>query len=207
MNDERLKFEKEVVGFLEVNCYMVPSGSGKLLYIIDPGASPESIAAKARSFEVDEYVILLTHAHIDHISAVPELMDILPVSKLLLHEDDSTLYESPANELPPVMPALKTRPTPSHDFDSTDFTLIHTPGHTRGSVCYHFKAINAVFTGDTLFRSSVGRTDLPGGDGEAIINSIRGRLFTLPDDTPVFPGHGPSTTIAYEKRNNPYVQA
>ena len=198
-------FKTQAVGFLEVNCYMIPSETEKRVYIIDPGASPDSVADSAKSFGFDDYVILLTHAHIDHISAIPELMELLPVSNFLLHESDMGLYQSPANELPPIMPALEIHPVPSHDFSSRDFRVILTPGHTPGCVCYHFESLNALFSGDTLFNTSIGRTDLPGGDGEAIVKSIREKLFTLPDDLDVYPGHGAPTTIGFEKQNNPYV--
>ncbi|NOY75939.1 MAG: MBL fold metallo-hydrolase, partial [Kiritimatiellaeota bacterium] len=117
MSDTGRRFKTEVVGFLEVNCYMISSESGDTLYIIDPGASPDSVAETARSFGLNDYVILLTHAHIDHIGAVPELMDALPASRLLLHQDDLGLYESPVNELPPIMPALERHPKPAHDFN------------------------------------------------------------------------------------------
>jgi glyoxylase-like metal-dependent hydrolase (beta-lactamase superfamily II) len=205
LNKRSQSFKTVPVGFLEVNCYVIPSDTENLVYIIDPGASPDKIANLAKSFGCDDYVILLTHAHIDHISAIPELMELLPVSQFLLHKSDLGLYKSPANELPPIMPALETHPTPSHDFTSCDFRIIHTPGHTPGCVCYHFESINALFSGDTLFNNSIGRTDLPGGDGVKIIKSIREKLFTLPDDLKVFPGHGNSTMIGIERKNNPYA--
>lgn len=204
-NEILRSFKTQSVGFLEVNCYMIPSETERCVYIIDPGASPDSIADSAKSFGFDDYVILLTHAHIDHISAIPELMELLPVSNFLLHESDISLYQSPANELPPIMPALESPPIPSHDFSSCDFSVIHTPGHTPGCVCYHFESLNALFSGDTLFNSSIGRTDLPGGNGKMIVKSIREKLFTLPDDLNVYPGHGTPTTIDFEKQNNPYV--
>lgn len=199
------EFEIEVVGFLEVNCYLVPSETDKCLYIIDPGASPDAVAKKAQSFGFDDYQILLTHAHIDHISAIKELMDKLPVSKLFLHKDDILLYRSPANELPPIMPALLNPPDPETEIASTDFEVIHTPGHTRGGVCYYFKGIPALFSGDTIFYSSIGRTDLPGGSHEMLLKSIKEKLFVLPDDLNVYPGHGDSTVIGDEKKHNPFL--
>jgi hydroxyacylglutathione hydrolase len=200
-----VEFVKEVVGFLEVNCYLVPSETDGCVYIIDPGASPDSIAEKAKSFGLDDYCILLTHAHIDHISALKELMDTLPVSRLYLHKDDILLYKSPANELPPLMPTVVNPPEPATEISSADFQVIETPGHTRGGVCYYFKNIPALFSGDTIFCSSIGRTDLPGGNSEILLKSIKEKLFVLPDDLKVYPGHGPFTTIGAEKTTNPFL--
>ncbi len=199
-----MDFKKEVVGFLEVNCYIIPSEKDDCVYIIDPGASPDRIAESAKSFGMSDYKILLTHAHIDHISAIKEVMTLLPVSTLYLHKDDISLYRSPANELQPLMPAVNDPAEPVHEIESCAFRIIHTPGHTRGGVCYYFDCNSALFSGDTLFRSSVGRTDLPGGDTEMLLNSIKENLLILPDDTAVYPGHGPATTICLEKTENPF---
>lgn len=208
MNDKKSNnksFTKEVVGFLEVNCYLIPSETEKCVYIIDPGASPDRVAKSAAKFGFNEYRILLTHAHIDHISAVKELMTLLPISKLYLHKDDILLYKSPGNELPPLMPAVYDPPKPDTEIESCVFRIIHTPGHSRGGVCYYFENIPALFSGDTLFCESIGRTDLPGGDMEILLKSIRKELFSLPDDLKVYPGHGPSTTIGDEKQGNPFL--
>ena len=199
-----MKFAKEIVGFLEVNCYLVPSETDKCLYIIDPGSSPDAIVKKAQIFGFDDYCILLTHAHIDHISAVKELTDRLKISRIYLHKEDIFLYKSPANELPPLMTALVNPPDPITKITSNDFQIIETPGHTRGGVCYYFKNIPALFSGDTIFSSSIGRTDLPGGDTEMLLNSIKKKLFILPEDLKVYPGHGPPTTIGKEKATNPF---
>ena len=128
-------------------------------------------------------------------------MNLLPVSKLFLNQEDHPLYNSPANELQPLMPALNDPPQPDTEIESCEFRIIHTPGHTRGGVCYYFENIPAIFTGDTLFRSSIGRTDLPGGNTETLYNSIREKLFTLPDNLRIFPGHGAPSTIGEEKLN------
>ncbi|MBN1865309.1 MAG: MBL fold metallo-hydrolase [Victivallales bacterium] len=199
------KFDTVVVGFLEVNCYIVPSAADKCVYIIDPGASPGKIADAAKKIACDDYRILLTHGHIDHIGGVAELHSLLPVTSVFMHQDDTNLYNSPANELPPLMPALKNPVQPRNDFESRDIRLIHTPGHTRGCVCYYLEHSKILFSGDTLFFESVGRTDLPGGSSKELISSIRGKLLSLPDDVDVFPGHGPATSIAHEKKTNPFI--
>ena len=198
-------FLVEKVGFLEVNCYIVPSENDNCVYIIDPGASPVKVAEKARSCGFNTYKILLTHAHIDHISALKEIMQMLDTEFLYLHKDDMLLYKSPANELQPLMPALKEHPEPIHHFETSEFEIIHTPGHTLGGVCFYSKNLNTVFTGDTLFKNSIGRTDFPGGNLESLLHSIKNKLFTLPDDTKVCPGHGDFSSIKEEKSFNPFL--
>lgn len=198
------------VGFLEVNCYLVPSVKDNCLYIIDPGGEAEKIIKKAKSFLLDDYKILLTHAHIDHIGAVGEMMERLPVSNLFIHKDDLQLYRSPKNALLPFLPALKDIPEPSKivktdPVTANNFQIIHTPGHTRGGTCFYFEEFPALFSGDTIFCNSIGRTDLPGGDLATLLTSIRTKIFTLPDDLQIFPGHGPSTTVKDEKKSNPWV--
>jgi len=205
MSENKLEFTTIPVGFLEVNCYIIPSEKDGCVYIIDPGASPDKIAAAAESFGKKDYRILLTHAHIDHMSAVRDVMDKLAVSLFYLHEDDILLYKSPANELQPLMPAVKNPPKPAHAAENCEFSIIHTPGHTRGCVCYYFEDAGVLFSGDTLFRNSVGRTDLPGGDSDMLVSSIREKIYALPDDVDVFPGHGPATSVGHEKEFNQFV--
>ena len=195
----------EIVGFLGVNCYIIPSEKDGCVYIIDPGAFPEKVAESAKSFGMSDYKILLTHAHIDHISAVKELMGLLDISTFYLNEADLPLYNSPANELQPLMPAIVDPPVPVNEISSEEFIVIPTPGHTRGGVCYYFEDEKTLFSGDTLFQNSIGRTDLPGGDTELLLKSIKEKLFVLPDETAVFPGHGPATTIGLEKEDNPFI--
>ena len=192
------------VGMLEVNCYLVTGKSGTL-YIIDPGDNAEETAEAAKEFNAPEKVILLTHGHVDHISGIRKTMNLLGISKVFIHEDDIPLYKSPDNHLLPFVPAAKELPEPEPVHDTDDFTVIHTPGHSRGGCCFYFKDMNTVFSGDTIFMYSVGRSDLPGGDQDALIKSINEKIMTLPPDTVIYPGHGPSTTVADEKCGNPYL--
>ena len=191
-------------GMLEVNCYLVKGKSGTL-YIIDPGGDAEDIAKAAKEFDATEKVILLTHGHVDHISGIRKTMDLLGISKVFIHEDDIKLYKSPDNHLMPFVPAAKDLPEPEIVHDTEDFTVIHTPGHSRGGCCFYFKDMNTLFSGDTIFMYSIGRSDLPGGDQDTLIKSINEKIMTLPPDTVLYPGHGPSTTVADEKRGNPYI--
>lgn len=193
------------VGFLQVNCILLECPADDTLYIIDPGSEPERIAAAAESSGMGRKAILLTHAHVDHISAVPELAGHFRMDRVYLHPDDLKLYRSPDNALPPVMPAVKNLPEPEAGLKSEEIRIIHTPGHTRGGVCFHLPGSGLLFSGDTLFRASIGRTDLPGGNHESLLRSIRGKLFNIPDHTTVVPGHGPETSIEYEKKQNPWL--
>lgn len=199
-------FATVVVGAFEVNCYLVPSPDKKTLYIIDPGGDAQDIIAAASAFSCQKAVILLTHCHADHIGAVGEVAKRLNITELYIDPADSAMYASPANCFPPYLPAAENLLTPSEwPPQTTDFEILHTPGHTPGGVCYYFREYNALFTGDTLFRASVGRTDFPGGDTATLMESISGRLMTLPDSLEIYPGHGYPSTIGFEKQNNPYL--
>lgn len=200
------KFACINVGIFEVNCYLVPSPSGKILYVIDPGGDVEEIVNAAKSFSYEEAVILLTHAHIDHIAAAGKCAELLKVKRLYLHPEDLPLYQSPDNALMPYYPPAENLPVPEKNPpEDPALEILHTPGHTPGGVCYYFAAYNALFSGDTLFRASVGRTDLPGGNTETLLASLKKILTTYGDPVEVFPGHNYSTTIGFEKKNNPFI--
>jgi glyoxylase-like metal-dependent hydrolase (beta-lactamase superfamily II) len=198
-------FTVEVVGMLDVNCYLVPVETSCKLYIIDPGGDTDRIVSAAKKYDFDEAVILLTHAHVDHISAVREVVDALNISKVFVHKGDINLYKSPNNHLMPYIPAAENLPEITSEISGDDFEVIETPGHSQGGVCYYFKQIPAVFVGDTIFSNSIGRTDLPGGNHAQLIKSIKEKLMTLPDDLKLYPGHGPATTVGSEKKFNPYL--
>ena len=198
-------FVVEVVGMLDVNCYLVPIAESRRLYIIDPGGDAETVIAAAKKIIYDEAIILLTHAHVDHISAVCDVAKALDVSKIYLHKGDISLYESQNNHVMPYIPAATDLPETTETISGNDFEIIETPGHSQGGVCYYFKQIPAVFVGDTIFNNSVGRSDLPGGNHEQLIASIKAKLMTLPDELKLYPGHGQPTTVANEKKFNPYL--
>jgi len=198
-------FTVEVVGMLDVNCYLVPIEESRRLYIIDPGGDTETVVAAAKKFTYDEAIILLTHAHVDHISAVRDVAKALGISKIYLHKNDVSLYKSPNNNLLPYIPTAEDLPEITDTIPGNDFEIIETPGHSPGGVCYYFKQIPAVFVGDTIFSNSVGRSDLPGGNHEQLIASIKAKLMALPDDLKLYPGHGQATTVGSEKKFNPYL--
>jgi glyoxylase-like metal-dependent hydrolase (beta-lactamase superfamily II) len=194
----------EIVGMLDTNCYLVPTM--KRLYVIDPGAEADSIFTSAKKYGSLEPIILLTHAHVDHIGGIGELAMNLGVTQVYLHRADLRLYNSPDNHLQPFVPLAKDLLVPAHTIVQDDFVVIETPGHTPGGVCFLFHHLPALFTGDTLFAGSIGRTDLPGGDYDMLMASITEKILSLPDELRVYPGHGNATSIAKERHNNPYLQ-
>ncbi len=195
----------ETVGMIETNCYLVQLEEGHRLYIIDPGAEPDNIIRAATKFNFGDAVILLTHAHVDHISGIRGVMDALKIDTVYLHPGDLGLYNSPDNHLMPFIPPAKKLPVPVSTMAETDFSILETPGHTTGGTCFYFKPLNALFAGDTLFAGSIGRTDLPGGNMNTLIKSIRNKLLILPDSVKVYSGHGSATTVGCEKLHNPYL--
>ena len=193
------------VGPIGENCYLVQLEEKRHLYVIDPGADAPEIVAAARDLApVDSVRILLTHAHVDHIGAVGAVARELGAEQVMLDPADVALYHSPYNAIPPVLPPARDLPE-TVDFTSEgDFEVLRVPGHTPGGCAFLFGG--ELFCGDTLFSGSIGRTDLPGGDYETLMESIRTRLLPLPPETRVYPGHGCATTIGMEKSGNPYLK-
>lgn len=205
-----LSFMRLVLGDLGTNCYIIGNPDSKEAFVIDPDDGPAVVdTLKERGLTC--IGILLTHGHSDHIHGVQTLMDTYGAPVYIHERDLPCLYDPQVN-----LSALHGRPVTitggtiktvkdgQHiGSGKMDFQVLETPGHTVGGVCYYMSP--AVFVGDTLFRESVGRTDFPGGDFEALVQSIRTKLFTLPDQTMAYPGHGPETQIAFEKENNPYL--
>ena len=200
-----------VVGPLEVNCYIIGCEDTEEAAIIDPGDNADEIISIIEKEGLKPKFIINTHAHFDHIGGVKTIQDYFDID-FFLHKDDLFLVDN-ANEQATAF-GLKPIPKPEVNkyvnngekisLGNKSVTVIHTPGHSPGCVCYYLN--NKVFVGDTLFASSIGRTDLPGGSYETLINSIKEKLFPLGDGTIVYPGHGPSTTIENEKKNNPFLK-
>ena len=205
-----LSFMRLVLGDLGTNCYIIGDPDSKEAFVIDPDDGPAVVdTLKERGLTC--IGILLTHGHSDHIHGVQTLMDTYGAPVYIHERDLPCLYDPQVNlsvlHGRPVTitgGTIKTVKDGQHiGSGKMDFQVLETPGHTVGGVCYYMSP--AVFVGDTLFRESVGRTDFPGGDFEALAQSIRTKLFTLPDQTMAYPGHGPETQIAFEKENNPYL--
>ena len=206
------------VGPLQCNCTVLGCVTTRRAIVIDPGDEVETVLAALGRLELTVEAIIHTHAHLDHVGATHGLADVTG-ARVLLHDGDQFLYDNvdlqaqlfgfPVPEMTPVGGHLKDGEALA--FGEIRGEILHTPGHTPGSLCLHIPTESSslpeprLFAGDTLFAGSIGRTDLWGGDMDAIIRSIRGRLLTLPDETVVVPGHGPATTIGRERRTNPFL--
>jgi len=197
------------VGTFEVNCSIL-SDAGNA-WIVDPGSEADRILAILAEKQLAPLGILLTHAHFDHIGAIPELQAAFPHLPVYVHPNDVPAFTHPMNQLPPDYPAIG-RPKNLRDCGSScgashfpPLTVIPTPGHTPGGVCYYLPEDKLLLAGDTLFAGSVGRTDLPGGDMATLMRSLE-TLKALPPDTTVVPGHGMFTTIKAELAGNPFLQ-
>lgn len=204
-------FKRLQTGVYAVNCYIIADDRTKDAIVVDPGGDFDDIANIIQKEELHVKYILLTHGHGDHIGA---LADVKQVTGALIgiHANDAEMLADPAKNMSPQTVGTAVSATADLllddgqqlTFGDQTLTVIHTPGHTRGGVC--FRIDDFVITGDTLFRASVGRSDLHGGNQNQLIKSIKTKLFTLPDQTDVYPGHGAASTIAYEKKVNPYVR-
>lgn len=203
-------------GAIQANCYVVMCPATDDAMVVDPGAEAERILEAIQQMGARVTRIVHTHGHFDHIGATEALLAGLPARvPVAAHPADSYLYTAEARAMgalfgypapeQPVMPDEELRDGDELRVGDLRFRVIATPGHTPGSVS--LRASDLLLSGDTLFRRGIGRTDLPGGDEEAIYESILTRLYPLPATTRVLPGHGPETTIGEERRSNPFVQA
>jgi glyoxylase-like metal-dependent hydrolase (beta-lactamase superfamily II) len=204
-------FESIPVGPLSVNCYIIGCEKDHEGIVVDPGGDVELIADLVQQHGLKIGTIIDTHGHFDHIGGNREALATFG-AKLLIHEADAPMLSRAAEVAHRY--GLQGENSPDADAYLTDgmeilfgtcrLKVLHTPGHTAGGCSLYFAEDRIVITGDTLFADSIGRTDLPGGSHEQLLDSIRTKLFTLPDDVIAYPGHGPQTTIGHEKRCNPY---
>ncbi|MBI3556942.1 MAG: MBL fold metallo-hydrolase [Deltaproteobacteria bacterium] len=207
-----------VVGPFQCNCSVLVCAKTKEAIVIDAGDEFDRIKAWVESQGASVKYSVHTHAHLDHIGAVEALKKWRPQTKICLHKADEGLYKNLAmqgqlfgikyDSPPPIDQFIEHEEVLK--FGDHKFSVIHTPGHSPGGVCLRFEGGElapepVVFSGDTLFQQSIGRTDLWGADHGALIRSIKDRLLTLDEQTRVYPGHGPATTIAVEARENPFL--
>ena len=202
------------VGLLGCNCTILGDETSHEAIVIDPGYDIRRILAALAKHELTVKQIVITHAHFDHISSAQTLKQItgapilynkadLPLVAIMDKQPLWVGMNIPTGEVLP--PDHSPADNEQVSVNGIDATVLHTPGHTEGSLCLHIPAANLLIAGDTLFAGGVGRTDFPGGSTPKILESITNRLLPLPDETLVIPGHGPNTTIAKERRTNPFL--
>ena len=200
-----IRYAMATVGPVETNCYIVFDDEEKKAVIIDPADEAGLLISGLEELKVSPCAILLTHGHFDHIQAVPEIKEKFHVP-VYVHAADEEMLKDPAMfGMPSVKIFLKEDDVRLYggetlSFPGLSFDVIHTPGHTKGSVSYYMKEPGILFSGDTLFCHSWGRTDFPGGSEKEIFASIREKLLPLPEETLVLPGHNSETTIKEERR-------
>ena len=201
------------VGSLQCNCSILGDEVSKEAMVVDPGDDIPRIQAVLAKHQLKVKQILITHAHIDHIAGAQQLKQ-LTGAPIFYNQLDLPLVEMMEMQAGWLgIPTPEVAPPDDSPVDGQTLsvtgiagTVLHTPGHTEGSLCFHIPEHSLLLAGDTLFAGSVGRTDLPGGDSRTLIHSIHSRLLTLPDTTIVIPGHGDSTTIGEERQSNPFLQ-
>ena len=206
-----LKIIRIPVGIYAANCYIIYSESTKDGIVVDPGGDADEILKIINEHNLIIKYIILTHGHADHIGGIIELNNILDVP-VMIHEGDSDILVDGNKNLSTIM-AMGTIETEADviikggeiiEFGDIKAEIIHTPGHTLGGIS--IKIEDSIITGDTLFAGSIGRTDLFGGDYNTIIESIKNKIMVYPDETRVYPGHGPTSTIGKERMSNPFLR-
>lgn len=191
-----------IAGMYEENCYLIMDENSKELAIIDPGGQANLLIKEIERLSAKTKFILLTHGHMDHVGAVVELINKFKIPFYMNAKEEEFMGDNFVfGELPKASGDLKEGDTLR--LGKHLIKVIETPGHTVGGVC--FLVDDKLFTGDTLFQGSIGRSDFPGGNGMLLVKNIKEKLLPLGDNIKVFPGHGGASNIGYEKRNNPFL--
>ncbi|MCI7323343.1 MAG: MBL fold metallo-hydrolase [Lachnospiraceae bacterium] len=207
----KLKINQYVVGPVQTNCYFAINEDTKELLVIDPGESPKQLAEKIRQEGCTPVAILLTHGHFDHATGAEELAAEFGIQIYAYETEKETLEDSNLNvswmigEQKVFHADVFVKDQQELDLAGFHIRVLFTPGHTKGGCCYYFPYEEVLFSGDTLFCCSVGRSDLPGGSESQLVRSVREKLLTLPERTTVYPGHNDVTTIENERMYNPYA--
>lgn len=208
-----MKIDYLILGAYQTNCYILRSDdSARDCLVIDPGLEAGDLIEFLDEQKLNPVAVLLTHGHIDHIAGVKELRSRFSEIKVYIHNLDAEMLTDPGINLSAISGSafvteaeyVAVKERDMIDLAGVKLLVLHTPGHTPGGISLYSKETGVAFVGDTLFADSIGRTDFPGGSMSQLLNSVREKLFTLPEDTEVYPGHGPSTTIAAEKAHNPF---
>lgn len=215
-----MKIDCLILGAYQTNCFVLREnktaarGTGKDCLIIDTGLDADELIDFLRQHNLNPAAVVITHGHADHVTGLAALRNRFPNIKVYIHKLDAGMLTGEKDNFSSIAGVSFS---PEHaDFTVEDgdvieqadikLDVIHTPGHTQGGICLYAKDDGIIFVGDTLFADSVGRTDLPGGNAPRLIKSIKQKLFPLPDETIVYPGHGRQTTIGQEKTHNPFLQ-
>ena len=210
-----MKIDHLILGAYETNSYVLrQNDTSRDCLIIDTGLNAGVLIDFLTERKLNPFAIVFTHGHVDHIGGATALRSRFPAMKVYIHKLDAEMLSEPQANLS-GMTGMPFRTEPE-DVSLTEqdvvkqaeieLLVLHTPGHTPGGISLYSKQDGVAFVGDTLFADSVGRTDFPGGSMPQLISSIKEKLFVLPDETKVYPGHGPATTIAHEKAYNPFIQ-
>ena len=206
-----MKVERFLTGILSTNCYVAWDEQTKAAVIVDPAAYPKKMAEFLKEEGLEIQAVLLTHGHFDHIIGLDALLNDYPVP-VYVHEAEKELIADPKTNLSLTYTngyvfenAVYVTDGQKIEAAGTVFEVLFTPGHTLGGCCYYAESEHILFSGDTLFRCSIGRSDLPTGDEATLIRSIKEKLLVLPEHTVVYPGHMAATTIQTEKTANPFL--
>lgn len=209
-----LAVERFVLGPFETNCYIVRARGRSACWIVDASFEPEPMIERLLDDRLEPEAVVLTHAHADHIAGLGRVRETFPRVPILIHEAERDWPPRPDLNLSALMGLPVAAPPPDRLLRDGDvlelagqrFAVIHTPGHSPGGITLHQPEAGIALVGDALFAGSIGRTDFPGSDHALLIDSIRRRLYTLPDETVIMPGHGPASTIGREKASNPWTR-
>ena len=205
------KIDSRILGMVGTNCYLLCNMDIKECVLIDPADSQDEISRMIDESGCSLKGILLTHGHFDHIMAADAVRDKYGVKVYASCDEKNTLEQPHINLGEAYGLKLSVKADVWHKdgeilkLAGFDIEALHTPGHTEGGSCYYIREIGVIFSGDTLFCGSVGRTDFPGGSMSEIVLSIKEKVMVLPDDTKVYPGHGEGTSVGYERENNPFL--
>ena len=205
------KIDSRILGMVGTNCYLLCNMDIKECVLIDPADSQDEISRMIDESGCRLKGILLTHGHFDHIMAADAVRDKYGVKVYASCDEKNTLEQPHINLGEAYGLKLSVKADVWHKdgeilkLAGFDIEALHTPGHTEGGSCYYIREIGVLFSGDTLFCGSVGRTDFPGGSMSEIVRSIKEKVMVLPDDTKVYPGHGEGTSVGYERENNPFL--
>lgn len=205
------KIDSRILGMVGTNCYLLCNMDIKECVIIDPADSQDEISRMIDESGCSLKGILLTHGHFDHIMAADAVRDKYGVKVYASCDEKNTLEQPHINLGEAYGLKFSVKADVWHKdgeilkLAGFDIEALHTPGHTEGGTCYYIREIGVLFSGDTLFCGSVGRTDFPGGSMSEIVRSIKEKVMVLPDDTKVYPGHGEGTSVGYERENNPFL--